>query len=644
MTRQRWVLFAAVLGSGIVFLDSTVVNVALPRIGRELHSSLFGKLEGQTYVYSGYLLTLSALLILAGALNDFYGRRRMFRLGLIGFGLASVLCGLAPNMEFLIGARVLQGAFGALLVPGSLSLITANYEGEAQGKAFGTWAAGTTLTTILGPVIGGILVDSVSWRAAFLVNVPLIALALYAASRVPESHDEEATADFDWVGAIVIAIGVGGLAFGAIYGQQRQWREPLPFISLAAGAVAVVLFPFLMARRRHPLIPLSLFRSRNFTVTNISTFLIYGALYIAFFNFGLFLQGTIGYTAAAAGLAGLPSTLILVVGSARVGAIAGRFGPRWFMTVGPALMGIALFWLALLPADMAPWKLAIDKPTTYLPPAAYYTDILAPYLLFGAGIAIMVAPLTTALMRSVPVHNSGLASAINNAVSRVGPQLAGAAAFIALTVTFYADLAGKLGGVDLNNPGVRQQVSPFNRPDLALGAAGQAAVRQASADAFHVAMLFCCGLLLVGAVVNGVGIRNEAQPQADVGLRQPPRPDKGARPASRRRGDRAVRRWWPTLTRAAAITSLRLSRRFRAHHVDVVRGGLNDGDVSPGCLDHGDLGVDPAAGRAHARRQPLIRPPRLEVLGEVGFRQMMVSRPRPLGRPRFDGELMPPST
>jgi MFS family permease len=235
---------AAVLGSGIVFLDSTVVNVALPRMGRDLPRSFLGVLEGQSYVYNAYLLTLSALIILAGALSDFYGRRRMFLYGLAGFGATSVLCGLAPSMELLVLFRILQGVAGALLIPGSLALLTANFSGEEQGRAFGTWAGASGATTILGPVLGGLLVDTISWRAAFFINVPLVAVALWATwKHVPESRDEQATPNFDWVGAIIVALAVGGLAFGAIYGQQRAWRDPIGYIALAVGVLGMIVLP-----------------------------------------------------------------------------------------------------------------------------------------------------------------------------------------------------------------------------------------------------------------------------------------------------------------------------------------------------------------------------------------------------------------
>src|SRR5260221_13439748 len=246
---QRWTLIAAILGSGIVFLDSTVVNVALPKIGRELPSGLFGVLEGQSYVYNGYLLTVSALLILAGALNDFFGRKRMFVLGLAGFLATSLLCGIAPNMELLVLFRILQGVAGALLVPGSLALITVTFKGEAQGRAFGLWAAASAATTILGPFVGGILVDSISWRAAFLINVPLLVIALWATARyVEESRAEGASGRFDWLRAFVVAVAVGGLSFGAIYGQQREWKDPLGFVMLGIGAVATIALPILMTR------------------------------------------------------------------------------------------------------------------------------------------------------------------------------------------------------------------------------------------------------------------------------------------------------------------------------------------------------------------------------------------------------------
>ena len=508
MTKQRWILAAAVLGSGIVFLDSTVVNVALPRIGRDLPRLFLGVLEGQSYVYNAYLLTLSALLILAGALTDYYGRKRMFIYGLVGFGLTSALCGLATNMEMLVLFRVLQGAAGAMLVPGSLALLTANFSGEEQGRAFGTWAGASGATTILGPVIGGLLVDTISWRAAFLINVPLVLLAGWATwKHVPESRDDEASPQFDWLGAGIVALAVGGLAFGAIYGQQREWKDPIGYVVLALGVLATAALPFWMRNARHPLIPLDLFRSRNLTVTNISTLVIYGSLYVVFYYLGLFQQGTLGYTAAAAGAAGIPGTLFLIFFSSRFGSLAAKYGPRIFMAAGPLIMAVGVLWFARVPASSTPWRLMPDNPSTYLPPASYFIDFLPGSIIFGVGLMIMVAPLTTALMRSVPVRNSGLGSAINNAISRVGPQLAGALIFVFLTANFYAMLATRVSGIDVSSESFRNRVSPLNTPtDPNL----VAAVRDASTSSFHLAMIIGAGLLVLGAIVNAVGIRNEA--------------------------------------------------------------------------------------------------------------------------------------
>ncbi len=505
MISKRWILAAAVLGSGIVFLDSTVVNVALPRIGRDLPRLFLGVLEGQSYVYNAYLLTLNALLILAGALSDFYGRRRMFMLGLVGFGATSVLCGVAPNMELLVLFRVLQGAAGALLVPGSLALLTANFSGEEQGRAFGVWAGASGATTILGPVVGGLLVDTVSWRAAFLINVPLVLVAAWATWRhVPESRDEQASPRFDWVGAVIVGLAVGGLAFGTIYGQQREWSDPIGYIALGVGVVATAGLPIYMMRAPHPLIPLHLFRSRNFTVVNLSTLLIYGALYVTFYYLALFQQGTIGYTAAAAGLAGIPGSFFLILFSARFGSLAARYGPRWFMAAGPVLMALGVLWFSRIPAGSTAWRLQLDSPSTYVPPLSYATDFLPGSVLFGLGIMMLVAPLTTALMTSVPVRNSGVASAINNAISRVGPQLAGALIFVFLTANFYAYLASRLS-VNVNDPSFRSRVSPLNTP---LDPHLVGIVREASTSSFHIAMILAATLLVLGAVVNAIGIRN----------------------------------------------------------------------------------------------------------------------------------------
>jgi EmrB/QacA subfamily drug resistance transporter len=501
--KRRGILLAVILGSGIVFLDSTVVNVALPAIGQELPSSFFRVLEAQSYIYNGYLLTLSALLILAGALADFYGRKRIFKMGLLGFGITSVLCAISPNMEMLILFRILQGASGALLVPGSLSIIRASFSGEAQGRAYGIWAAASGATTIFGPVLGGALVDLFSWRAAFFINIPIILVAYVATIRsVDESKDEEASAEFDWVGAALVVLAVGGLAFGAIRGQERQWQTPEAFIALAVGGIATIAFPFLMKRAKTPLVPLGLFSYRNFNVTNLSTFLIYGALYVNGYFFVIFIQGTLGWNATAAGFTFIPTSLLLLLFSPRFGTLAARYGPRLFMTTGPTLMAAGLVWLSRIPAGSTPWVVNLSSGTGFIPPTDVLVQVLPPLLLSGLGITIFVAPLTMALMTSVPERNAGVASALNNALSRVGPQLTGALIFVAVTATFFSGLGDRVPSLDVKSPEVRQAISPLNPPDESLPAATRAAVKESSTSSFALAMLLSAGMAVVGGLIN----------------------------------------------------------------------------------------------------------------------------------------------
>jgi EmrB/QacA subfamily drug resistance transporter len=522
--QRRGTMVAVVLGSACVFLDTSIVNLALPRIGREMPSDLVSTLEAQSYIAYGYFVTLSALLILAGGLTDYHGRRKVFSLGLLGFAVTSLLCGIAPTVEFLIVARVLQGAAGAFVVPGSLSIITASFEGEERGRAFGIWAGASAATTILGPFVGGLLVNTVSWRAAFLINLPLLAVAWLATVRfVPESRDPDATGRFDWFGSLVIVLAVGGLAFGTIRGQQQGWTEPVAVVSLAVGVAAALAFPFMMLRRRDPLVPPSLFRSRNFTVTNLSTLVIYGALYVSFTFQGIFMIGTLGYNEQAAGIAGIPSSLLLVLFSTRFGRLAARHGPRLYMAVGPALMALGLLWFVRLPSDSEGWVLGGGG--SWLPPADYFTDFLPALVVFGAGLSIMVAPLTTALMTSVPERNAGVASAINNAISRVGSPLVTAVIFVAVASIFYASIARQAPSVDVDSASFRAEVAPLNQPDEGVSPEIRDAARSASTDAFRLAMIVSAALLLAGSAINALGIRNPSMEGHHGGPGAEPPPD-----------------------------------------------------------------------------------------------------------------------
>lgn len=508
-TAQRGTLAAAILGSAIVFLDGTLVYLALPRIGVQLTSTVLGRLEGQTYVTSGYLATLASFLVLAGALGDFYGRRRMFVIGLIGFGATSVLCGLAPNLELLVVGRLLQGLAGALLVPGSLSIITSAFEGASRARAFGLWAAVTSGLSTLGPPIGGILVDTAGWRAMFLVNVPLVVLGAWLAWRyMAESRDDTATGEFDWLGAFVAVLAVGGLAFGATRGQQRQWTDPVAFIVIGVGLVAMVAFPILMARRKHPLVPLRLFRIRSFSAINLSTLLIYGALYTMFGFQSLFIQGTLGYSPLGAAIIGLPGGILLTFLSARVGTLSGRLGVRPFLVGGPLIMALGLAWWARIPPTSQPWRASLSNPSTLVPPIDVLVDPLPATILFGLGISLLVAPLTTALMGSVPVRNAGIASAINNALSRVGQPLIAAAVFIVVSGAFYGTLAEAVPGTDPSSTELRAAYEPLNPPPPDAPPELAAAAKVASTNAFHLVALVAAVLMVAGAVVNAVGLRD----------------------------------------------------------------------------------------------------------------------------------------
>jgi EmrB/QacA subfamily drug resistance transporter len=507
---------ATVIGSGAVFLDGTIVNVALPRIGRELPASIMGVLEGQTYVVSGYLAVLAALLILAGALSDRYGRRRVYSIGLAGFAITSGLCGLAPTLEILVVSRLLQGAAGALMVPGGLSIITQTFDDKERPRAFGIWTSATSALALVGPVVGGLLVDSIGWRFAFLVNVPILALALFITLRhIAESKDLDARRGFDWLGSLVGALAVGGLSFGVIRGGEREWRDPTAWIVLAIGVLALVAFPVLMAKRRDPLVPLGLFRSRAFSAINIATFFIYGGLYVMLSYLSIVLQGPLGYSALGAGAAVLPIGFCLITLSTRIGTVAGRVGARTFLTLGPALMAAALLWFTRLPATSPPWTPSLDRPGSLVPTSGYLVDVFPAVLTFGVGIACVVAPLTSTLMASIPQRFSGLASAINNAIARVGQPLLGAVIFVAISATFYAHLGVSVPGLDLSQEAVRSAFPPLNPPRGGATPDQIAAAARASIEAFHQAMFVGAALVATGAAVSFFGLRERSKRSED---------------------------------------------------------------------------------------------------------------------------------
>lgn len=399
----RWLIAAAVLGSGIALLDGTVVNVALPAIGRDLG----GGLTGQQWVLDGYLLTLSALLLTGGAAGDRYGRRRVFVAGLVVFTAASVGCGLSPTVGWLVGARLVQGVGAAALVPGSLALIDAGIVDEDRGRAVGIWAGMSGVTTALGPFIGGWLVDAASWRWVFFLNLPLAAAVLWiAARRIPESRDPTARGGPDVLGTAAVTAGLSGLIYALIEAPSRGWTF-VTTVSAAVGVAALLAFPAIERRAQSPLLPLRLLRSRQFTGANLATLAVYTAIGGALFLLALQLQQSLHYSALAAGLAMLPMTIIMLVGSPWAGALGQRAGPRLPMTVGPLIAAAGLALMARI-----------------APGATYLGAVLPAVVVFGVGLAITVAPLTAAVLSAVPDVYAGTASGVNNAVARLAGLLA----------------------------------------------------------------------------------------------------------------------------------------------------------------------------------------------------------------------------
>lgn len=401
----RWVLAACVLGSGIAFLDSTVVNVALPAIGDEYGAGL----RGLQWTINAYLVTLSALVLLGGSLGDRFGRRRVFTIGLIGFAGASLVCGVAPTIGTLIAARALQGVAGALLVPASLAIISATFHPDDRSRAVGAWSGLAGVTSAIGPFVGGWLIDAVSWRLVFLINLPLVALAVWITTRhVPESLDETAGPP-DLVGAAAASLGLAGITYALI---ERS------AVVGALGVAAIVTFVAVERRRPDPMLPLELFRSRQFTGANLTTLSVYAGLGGAMFLLVIRLQDTLGYSALEAGASLVPFTIIMLVLSSRAGQLAQRIGPRLPMTVGPLVAGVGLLMMGRIE-----------------PGVGYVTTVLPAVVVFGLGMTLTVAPLTATVLAAVEARHLGVGSGVNNAMARLAGLLA-VAALPSLTDSF----------------------------------------------------------------------------------------------------------------------------------------------------------------------------------------------------------------
>ncbi|MCM0673755.1 MFS transporter [Micromonospora phytophila] len=455
----RGTLFAAVLASGIVFMDSTVVNVALPRLGEDLGATV----PGLQWTVNGYLLMLAAFVLLGGALGDRFGRRRIFLLGVVWFTAASLLCGLAQDTTQLVAARFLQGAGGALLTPGSLAVLQASFHPDDRGRAIGAWAGLSGVSTALGPFIGGWLIDAFSWRWIFFINLPVAVLVMLDALRwVPESRDEAASRTegpghrrrrFDVAGALLGAVALAGLTYALIDAPARGVDSAPVLVAALVGVVAAVLFVLVEHRRGDSaMLPTGLFGSRLFSVLNLFTVLVYAALGGFTFFLAVYLQNVVGWSALLTGIALLPMTVLLLAGSARAGALSAKIGPRLPLAVGPVIAAAGLLLLREVGQG-----------------ASYWRDVLPGVLLFGAGLTLVVAPLTASVLAAVSDRFAGVASGFNNAASRAGGLLAVAALplLVGLSGTGYAQ-------------------------------------RDELTSAYRGAMLWCAGLLLAGAALAGL--------------------------------------------------------------------------------------------------------------------------------------------
>jgi EmrB/QacA subfamily drug resistance transporter len=495
--QKRLTLLACILGSSIVFIDGTVVNVALPAIRADLGAGL----AAQQWIVEAYLLTLGSLILIGGSLSDLFGRRRVFALGTFVFGVTSLLCAVAPSASILVGARALQGVAGALLVPSTLAIIVATFGEGERGRAIGSWTAWTGISTVIGPFAGGFLIGAASWRWVFAINILPVAAALFMIAReLPDFLDErQEHVHVDIRGAILCALGLAGPVFALIEQPTYGWTDPTVAAPLVAGLVLFGLFLAHERRSPEPMLPLSLFARRNFTVANAATLLVYAGLSGAIFYLVLFLQETAGYSALEAGLSLTPVTVLTFFLSSRFGALADRIGPRLLMGVGPVIAGAGLLMLVSLDST-----------------ARYLTDVLPGLSLFGLGLSMTVAPLTATVLADADQHHAGIASGVNNAVARVAGLLAIAAvgAFVSaqFASTVDTELVRRAQNAEVRraaeeakkrplttNPG---SVPPSERPTV------ERALERASVRAFHVGIGLSGGLVIAGGVISALGIRN----------------------------------------------------------------------------------------------------------------------------------------
>lgn len=487
---QPWVLVVTILGSSMAFIDSTVVNVALPAIQKNLS----GTVIDMQWVVEGYALLLSALILLGGSMGDLFGRRRTFLGGVFVFGISSAACGLAPHVRELVTARIVQGFGAALLVPASLAIISASFDEQARGRAIGTWSGFTAITTAIGPVLGGWLVQHGSWRWAFFINLPIAAaVVVLSLWRVPESR-MAGEQKVDWTGATIVTMGLAGVTYGFIESGNRGWHQPSVWGTVAAGCAALIAFVYIEHSARSPMVPLDLFRSRDFSGGNLLTLFLYAALGIFFFLLPLNLIQVQRYSATATGAAVLPFILLISLLSRWSGGLVARYGARRPLIIGP-IVAAAGFLLFALPSVGG----------------KYWTTFFPAFMVLGLGMAISVAPLTTVVMDAVDQKRAGTASGVNNAVARVAGLLAIAILGLVMVRTFSNQMDHTLARLDLPAEASRNlqsnEIKLAGMPapaglDLRAAAQVRTAIDRAFIFAFRRIMLICAALALASAAVS----------------------------------------------------------------------------------------------------------------------------------------------
>ena len=496
-SRKRLTLLATILGSSIAILDTSVVSVALPSIQR----SLGGGLAGQQWVSNAYMLTLGSFILLGGSLGDIFGQRRVFALGVAGFGVTSLLCGLAPTIGLLVAFRALQGIAAALLTPSSLAVIVSTFPARERGPAIGTWTAWGTIAGAVGPLVAGAILGVASWRWIFVINLPLVAGCLWLiAKAVPATARTSAGRKVDVIGALLGVLGLGGSVFALIEQPRLGWSNPAVAGSLIGGVILFTAFLVYESRASDPMLRLDLFRSRNFAFGNVETLALYGGLSALFFFLVLYLQQVAGYSPLQSGLALLPESIVMFALSSKFGALADRLGPRLFMGGGPFVAGAGMLMLLS-------FGVHVD----------YLTEVLPGILVFSLGLAITVAPLTAAILAGVTQDEAGIASAINNAVARVAGLIATVSIGAILAAQFSASLDHHLAGQPLTPRGraavAEAKQLTFGRPPVAgLPRTEARAITVASAEssleAFRVGIGIASALVIIGGLIGGVGIRN----------------------------------------------------------------------------------------------------------------------------------------